>query len=203
MANNLKKFADNAEYTAATLVYPAVSLIATDGNVFFDQLVVPAKYNVIYTGGTSYSAACDSNTFLSGETIPQYGRVETLFVGDCVTKLVNFNADYGWSKVKTVEVGTGLTNINSYAFYGCPKLESVTIHSTSMIGIGGSSFSDCSNLESFTLYNTTPPSLYGDPFSGTKIASGNGYIYVPAANLDAYKTASMWSNYSSSIVAIP
>ena len=38
--------------------------------------------------------------------------------------------------------------------------------------------------------------------SGTPIESGSGYIYVPAALVDSYKTASNWSTYANQFRAL-
>ena len=37
---------------------------------------------------------------------------------------------------------------------------------------------------------------------GTLIASGTGYIYVPKALVDSYKSATNWTTYASQIRAI-
>ena len=34
---------------------------------------------------------------------------------------------------------------------------------------------------------------------GTPIANGNGYIYVPDADVETYKTATNWSTYANQI----
>jgi hypothetical protein len=39
-------------------------------------------------------------------------------------------------------------------------------------------------------------------FASTPIASGTGYIYVPAALVDSYKGATNWSTYAAQIRAI-
>ena len=39
-------------------------------------------------------------------------------------------------------------------------------------------------------------------FNSTPIASGTGYIYVPAALVDNYKAATNWSTYANQIRAI-
>lgn len=207
MANNLRVFNTNSEYQSAELVYPAVSYIEENDTVMYDA-TAPAphftgKYQVTYTGGTSYSAECDSSVTLNGETIPSANQVETLIVGDCVVSgVTNFNADYGYGKLKTVEFGTGLEKISSYAFLYDSKLDSVTINSTKVSLIANSVFNGCSNLESFTIYTETPPMLFDDIFADTKIASGTGHIYVPASAVDAYKADSKWGLHSNVIEAI-
>jgi hypothetical protein len=38
--------------------------------------------------------------------------------------------------------------------------------------------------------------------SGSGIGKGTGYVYVPAALIDTYKTATNWSNYAAQFRAI-
>ena len=44
--------------------------------------------------------------------------------------------------------------------------------------------------------------LGGDGLYYTKIHSGQGYVYVPAALVDSYKAAANWQNYADQIRAI-
>lgn len=69
--------------------------------------------------------------------------------------------------------------IDSQAFRGCAKLSALIIRSETMA----------------TLDNA-------DAFANTLIASGTGYIYVPAALVDSYKAASNWSTYAAQFRAI-
>lgn len=39
-------------------------------------------------------------------------------------------------------------------------------------------------------------------FTGTPIASGTGYVYVPSALVNSYKSATNWSTYADQIRAI-
>ena len=43
---------------------------------------------------------------------------------------------------------------------------------------------------------------YTKAFEGTPIESGTGYIYVPAALIDSYKTATNWTQYADQFRAI-
>ena len=55
----------------------------------------------------------------------------------------------------------------------------------------------CSGIGSITCNATTPPSLGSNPFDDT-----HGYIFVPSASVETYKSASGWSTYASRIRAI-
>ena len=74
--------------------------------------------------------------------------------------------------LETVTIGTGITSIVGGAFYGNAELTTVTCSATTPPSIGMMVFGSCPNLE---------------------------HTYVPAASVDAYKTA--WSDYASLISA--
>ena len=84
-----------------------------------------------------------------------------------------------------------------YLFANDSNLKNVVVPS-GVTEIDKGAFSGCSSMTSLTVLPTTPPSLeYSDAFH-----SMGGTIYVPAASLNAYKTASGWSGYASKIKAI-
>lgn len=87
--------------------------------------------------------------------------------------------------------------IESVAFYRT-LLSSVELPA-SLISISDRAFYYNTNLSAVTCRAVTPPSAGSNVFSGT--ASGF-VIYVPAESVDAYKTATGWSQYESKIQAI-
>ena len=94
------------------------------------------------------------------------------------------------------------TFITIFAFSGCTSLTTVNLPACTEITSGA--FSGCTSLTSITLSSSTVCKLsFEDAFEDTPIASGNGYIYVPANLVDTYKAASRWSTYANQIVAIP
>jgi hypothetical protein len=95
-----------------------------------------------------------------------------------------------------VYIPEGVKTIDWSCFRGCTRLPSITLPST-ITAIANYAFSDCSSLASMTVLATTPPTL---GTSALPSASQFQAIYVPAASVDAYKTA--WSNYASVIQAI-
>ena len=93
------------------------------------------------------------------------------------------------------------TTIYSYAFMGCTSLIAVNLPSCTSIGEGA--FSGCTSLIGVILSGPTVCTLETNfVFDNTPIASGTGYIYVPANLVDTYKAATNWSAYASQIVAI-
>ena len=101
--------------------------------------------------------------------------------------------------LSSVTIGNSVTSIGNSAFKYCSGLTSVTIPS-GVTSIDYSAFQGCSGLTSVTIEATTPPTLgYPLPFQNTNDCP----IYVPAASVNAYKSASDWSTYASRIQAIP
>ena len=103
------------------------------------------------------------------------------------------------TSLTSITIPSGVTYIGNSVFYYCTHLASITIPS-SVTSIGYSAFQTCNRLESVTVEATTPPTLGYMAFDFT---SANLVIYVPAESVEAYKTASYWSNYASRIQAIP
>lgn len=96
----------------------------------------------------------------------------------------------------TVEIING-NNAGGGAFEHCSYLETVSI-GNGITHIGKSIFKDCTALESVTIYATTPPTLEDvNAFENTTCT-----IYVPAASVNAYKTATNWSALADRIFAI-
>ena len=94
------------------------------------------------------------------------------------------------------------TSIGENAFDSCSSLHTADFPAAT--SIGGSAFYGCNALTALILRNTEQVCELGgtSAFTNTPIASGTGYIYVPAALVDSYKAAAMWSTYADQIRAI-
>ena len=97
--------------------------------------------------------------------------------------------------ITSVTFREGITSIGDYMFGGS-NLTSITIPS-SVTSIGEHAFADCQSLAAVHILSTTPPTIGKDAFSN--ILSGCK-IYIPAGSLEAYSTATNWSNYVSMLV---
>lgn len=100
--------------------------------------------------------------------------LETVVMGDNVKTIENY-AFNSMTTIRTVEIGSGITEIMDNPFY-----------------------SENSVMESITIKAVTPPPIGYICFDGTN----NCPIYVPSASVDTYKAASGWSTYASRIQAI-
>ena len=93
-----------------------------------------------------------------------------------------------------------VTNIGS-VFANCTKLSVVDLPVATSINT--QAFRSCSALETVILRSMTVAKLDGtNAFENTPIASGTGYIYVPAALVEEYKEATNWSTYGTQFRAI-
>lgn len=99
MANNLRKFTDNAAYSAATLMKPAVSLIASTNEVKFDQ-VEPAPTYLPLNG---YDIAVRYNILDASNEVLLYNAT--------------YEGDESYMYITQMEVdGVVVTTANTYRF---------------------------------------------------------------------------------------
>ena len=104
----------------------------------------------------------------------------------------------GCTSITSVTIPDSVTNIREYAFDSCTGLTSCTIGS-GVTSIGHYAFGYCKYITSITINSVIPPTLGSGAFYGIY----DYIIYVPAASLNAYKTADGWSTYKSIIQPIP
>lgn len=94
-----------------------------------------------------------------------------------------------------------LATLPQNAFYNCDSLKKIILPSVTTIN--ASAFNGSANFETLVLSRSSVATLANtNAFSGTKIASGTGYIYVPSTLVDSYKSASNWSTYAAQFRAI-
>ena len=100
---------------------------------------------------------------------------------------------------KIVSLGT-ITTIPNSCFLGNPYLTEAVLPAT-LTSIVNFAFQNNTNLVKLTCLATTPPTIANlNAFTGCPLTEG---IFVPAESVEAYKTATNWSNFASKIQAIP
>ena len=118
------------------------------------------------------------------------------------------------------EINGYASSIDHYIFSGCTKIENIYLDMPEILydlfpnvnntintlefgehvtRIANNTFDYKGNLDTLIVRATTPPRLGYKAFLSTIIR----IIYVPAESVEAYKTATNWSNYKSRIQAIP
>jgi hypothetical protein len=159
-------------------------------------------------------------TSISDGAFRECDALTAITIPDSVTSIGEW-AFYLCSALTAITIPDNVTSIGEWAFGDCSNLTNVTIPD-SVTSIGRSAFSDCSNLTSVTIGKgvtnigrdafgswgrrdftitikaTTPPTLDEDIMDANSVTA----IYVPSDSVDAYKSASGWSDYASKIQAI-
>lgn len=105
---------------------------------------------------------------------------------------------YNRTNLQEITILEGSTQINGYALRGCTGLTKLVIPD-SVSYIGAYAFNNSTSLEYVVVLNTTPPTLVNSNAFGS---TNNCPIYVPDGSVNAYKTASQWSNLASRIFSI-
>lgn len=143
-------------------------------------------------GGGGGGDHADEDAIVSG-TITEYTNDRVTSIGDC--------AFFSCSSLTSADFPAA-TSIGASAFEMCSNLTSVDFPAAT--SIGDFAFFQCTSLTSLILRATTQVcTLSGtDAFVNTHIASGTGYIYVPAALVDSYKTATNWTTYANQFRAL-
>ena len=99
------------------------------------------------------------------------------------------------------------TKVQQSAFYRCSSLTTITFDN--LQSLADHAFASCRTLSNLTIAASSVCALAAStafvstPFRGySTYFSGTPYIYVPASLVDAYKSATNWTYYSSYISAI-
>lgn len=102
--------------------------------------------------------------------------------------------------VRRVELGDGITNIDSCAFYNCYALASITIPA-GVTSIGSNAFSYCYGVRFYDFSKCVAVPTLASTNVFTKIMA-DCEIRVPAALYDEWIAATNWTTYASYIVAV-
>lgn len=149
-----------------------------------------------YSANTAYFGDCESATRINANALINLTNLETVYFPKNFTYpssaplFANGKPRYVYFPSDSVS-----TTIGGYMFKSA-SLTSITLPSSITL-VKEHSF-ESSNLEVLTMLSTTPPTLGEDAFFNTRLNA----IYVPSASVNAYKTASGWSNYANIIQAI-
>ena len=149
--------------------------------------------------GNEYYTIDENRALLvdGGKTLLAYaiGNTASFYqIPEGVTSIGN-TAFYGCDSLTSISIPEGVTSIGGNAFSDCSGLTSISLPST-LTSIGGHAFSNCHGLTTMRVEATTPPTL-----SNTyAISTATTQIQVPMASVEAYKTATNWSNFADIIV---
>lgn len=182
--------------------------------------------SVTYIGGGSFAGTSltevtipDGVTTIRGSAFAGCLSLVSIILPNSVTELGS-NTFASCSSLLSVIIPSGVTILKENLFYYCISLASVTIPDSviyideraflacgltgltipdSVTTISNHAFHTCRNLQYIYCNPVIPPTLGTDVFYETN----NCPIYVPSGSLNAYKTASGWSDYADRIQAMP
>ena len=157
---------------------------------------------------------------------PYYAYLEDRKIGTLVSTeitKVRYRALYKRESLISIDLPK-CTTVGNFAFNHCEKLSNVNLPECVKVGqrsflgctvlskiifqkierMAAGAFEECSNLETLIIKNDTKVCVIGkelrtNSLAGTKIESGNGYIYVPDKLVQQYKTAYGWDEYANQI----
>lgn len=121
--------------------------------------------------------------------------------GEYVDEQATAIRSYGFANCNKLTSATfkKVTEAKGQSFAACTSLETVDFYVLEKLD---DAFSGLSNLKTVILRGSTVVGVSFSCFNNTPITSGTGYIYVPSALLDTYKSATNWSAYAEQIRAI-
>ena len=193
-----------------TLPSSIISLTATQsitGLVCMKYIIFPSTFTTIAGNLTLYRqykvksldfTTDGPMTIISAGALVQ-PSLEYLYIKDnSVTS--NFGsetlADYCNSDA-SIKIPEGCTGSGSNLFRRS-RLKLYDLPST-FATFGNTSFGNCERTFNLIVRRTTPPTITSTAFPGVANLSSITKIYVPDANVDAYKTAIYWSTYAAFI----
>ena len=102
--------------------------------------------------------------------------------------------------VQKVEIGEGITSIDTYAFSNCHSMSSITIPE-GVTSIGSYSFENCYGMRyyDFTACTSVPTLSSTSAFKGI---SADCQMLIPAALYDEWSAATNWATYAKYMVAV-
>lgn len=140
-----------------------------------DELTYIGKYSFSYMEELIYLS------------LPNLERVDSYALSEC-SSLTNVRFQ-------------NLTMTSNSFLRRCVKLESVDFYKVAVIGTY--TFYQCTSLKTLIIRTSSLCSLNGtNALTQTKIASGEGYIYVPSNLVNVYKSATNWSTYADQFRAL-
>lgn len=166
----------------------ALSIVSISENV-----TSIANQTFLNCSSLSFMNIPDGPVNIENETFSGCKALAGITIPDSIKTFANNAFNSCWS-LSSVTIPNGVQVFVNRAFYDCRSLSKITIPE-SVATIVAEAFSNCYGMKEYHLLRTTPPVLVNTNVF-TNI-SDDCIIYVPAASLEAYKTANNWSTYAS------
>ena len=160
---------------------------------------------LITIGGSTFDRCSNLTTINLPETITTIGGAAfwecySLVIDDLSLPNLTTLGDGAFrsTKIKKVSNLGNITQLEARiydtgVFYGCTNLKVVVLPATlETLGSQYSPFTGCTSLEDVVCYATIPPAVACSTIFPKNKLKG---IYVPDSSIDAYRSATNWSNY--------
>ena len=183
-------------------------MVPNGGSVTFEDPVKEGDW--AFTGWspapTNVTADMDCYARFRSTALVSRRLVQKTLSGDYVNDRVTVIGDYAFAYCAelTSVRASSVETVYSVAFRDCSSLAIVDLPSVTRF-TGNYAFDKCAALSTLILRNTSGVvdiSSTSGLFSSSAIANGTGYVYVPKALADSYKTDKSWKTYANQIRAI-
>lgn len=167
---------------------------------FVDPNITTISQGYLFTHNTKVALVDLPN---AEGTSPSYSFYYTTGLKQCKLPKITIlgNASFMSSGITQVEL-PALETISTDAFRSCSSLTRLDLPMLKAIN-GTNCFNGCISLNSLILRRDAMVTLgNANAFSNSAIASGTGYIYVPADLVSTYQENSAWSTYADQFRAI-
>jgi hypothetical protein len=211
---------DVTEKASAVVSIPEREIVLQDKTI---------EENGTYSADEGYDGLGQVTVNVSGGTNTESEEVAALLSN---TMTVLDNSLVTTLRTRVCQAATNLVTVNlpnvtslgAYAFYQCSNLKTVTMPKLTTISTQTwymcqkLEYADCGQLKSITAQtfasSTSLKALIlrkidsictlsnANAVSGSGIGKGTGYVYVPSALIDTYKTATNWSTFANQFRAI-
>ena len=153
-----------------------------------NPLFKDCKLDSVYIGGKIIY-----KTSYNGGYSPFYRNtsLRTVKISDVETTIYD-NEFYGCTNLQNVSIGDSVKSIGKWAFSACSSLKNFTFGS-GLQSIGQEAFSDCINIAQITSEAVVPPTCGINALDD--INKWNCKLFVPKANINAYKQAPQWKEF--------
>ena len=158
--------------------------IVSDNNPLFKD----CKLDSVYIGG---KIVYDTSSDYGYSPFYHNTSLRTVKISDTETTIYD-NEFYGCTNLQNVSIGDNVTSIGKWAFSGCSSLKNF-IFGSGLQSIGQEAFSDCINITQISSKAVVPPTCGINALDD--INKWNCKLFVPKANINAYKQAPQWKEF--------
>lgn len=160
-------------------------------SVIIPNSVTEIRENAFRSCSALYDVTIGKHVSVIGNSaFYQCSVLDTVIVPNSVMELGTYTF-YGCKQLKHLVLPNQLTQIGENLCNGCSVLETITIPSAIQT-IGQKAFYDCKKLKVITSEALIPPACGSTVFGNVDNSTP---LYVPAASIEAYKTADQWQDF--------